>query len=406
MATNPGDPQCPRLHEEGDRKSGVCPSSSVWGESVVHLDRNHVRVTGFAPARRLLRGEGLRQAGFKAELLERIRGRARMAVLFQEGEAHQAQRIATARFFAPSVVDTRYRGVMTTLSDSLVASLREQGQGLLDDMSLALAVAVAAEIIGLTDSDRDQMSRRLDLLLSQKAPNTGPLSTAMRLAKSQWRVWEFYRRDVAPAISARRVRPREDLISHLLGQGYSNREILRECLMYGTAGMATTREFIVMAGWYLLERADLRDQFLAGDEPRRIALLEEILRLEPVVGSLYRRAEKNITLDDDGRSVWIPQGTLVEIDVRAVNADAVVAGDCPHRLNPDRAPGDKTSASGISFGDGRHRCPGASVALQESAIFLDRLLRVPGIRLERAPTVRWNPVICSYELRDARLALG
>jgi cytochrome P450 len=37
-----------------------------------------------------------------------------------------------------------------------------------------------------------------------------------------------------------------------------NREILRECLMGEAAGMVTTREFIVMACWYLLEREDLR----------------------------------------------------------------------------------------------------------------------------------------------------
>lgn len=102
--------------DECERKSGVRPSSSIWGEGVAQVDEDRIRITGFAPARQLLRWEGLRQAGFKAALLERIRSRARIAVLFQEGEIHQAQRIATARFFAPRVVDTRYRALMTTLS--------------------------------------------------------------------------------------------------------------------------------------------------------------------------------------------------------------------------------------------------------------------------------------------------
>jgi cytochrome P450 len=55
----------------------------------------------------------------------------------------------------------------------------------------------------------------------------------------------------------------------------------------------------------------------------------------------------------------------------------------------------------MSFGDGAHRCPGAAIALQESAIFLNQLFRVPGIRLARAPTVSSNPVVESYELRGA-----
>ncbi len=329
-----------------------------------------------------------------------------MAVLFQEGEEHQKQRVATARFFAPRVVDTRYRELMNTLSDALVGKLQEDGHALLDDMSLDLAVAVAAEIIGLTDSDRARMSQRLNRSLSQGSVPNGRLSLALRLLRSQWRMWRFYRLDVVPAIEARRTKPREDVISHLLSQGYTNREILRECLMYGTAGMVTTREFIVMAGWYLLERDDLRSRFLAADEAGRIAVLEEILRLEPVVGSLYRRAEEDITLDDAGRTVSIPKGALVEIDVRAVNADPAVAGECPHRLDPDRERGGKIPASGISFGDGHHRCPGASVALQESAIFLDKLLRLPGLRLSSPPVVTWNPIIASYELRGAMLTFG
>lgn len=396
--------RCPHAGDN-DRKSRIEPHASPWHEGVERLDAGTFRITGFAPARQLLRMDGLRQAGFKAELLERVRGRSRMAVLFQEGEEHRKQRLATARFFAPRVVDTRYRDLMTALSDDLVERLRKQGTAELDAMSMELAVAVAAEIIGLTDSDRKDMTQRLDRSLSRRLPATLGPSAVVQIIQGQWRLWRFYRLHVLPAIRARRAQPREDVISHLLGEGYSGREILRECLMYGSAGMVTTREFIVMAAWYLIERDDLRARFLDADEPGRIALLEEILRLEPVVGYLYRRAQEDVELDDAGKSIAIPKGALVEIDVRAVNADRQVAGECPHRLDPDRAHTGKVPPSGIGFGDGHHRCPGASVALQESAIFLDRLLRVPGLSLARAPDVTWNTTIASYELRGALLTL-
>jgi cytochrome P450 len=55
----------------------------------------------------------------------------------------------------------------------------------------------------------------------------------------------------------------------------------------------------------------------------------------------------------------------------------------------------------MSFGDGPHRCPGGAVALLESAIFLDHLFRVPGIRLTQMPTITSNPLVESYELRGA-----
>jgi cytochrome P450 len=55
----------------------------------------------------------------------------------------------------------------------------------------------------------------------------------------------------------------------------------------------------------------------------------------------------------------------------------------------------------MSFGDGWHRCPGAPLALQETAVFLDCLFKIPGIRLDETPTMDWNPLVESYELRDA-----
>jgi cytochrome P450 len=145
----------------------------------------------------------------------------------------------------------------------------------------------------------------------------------------------------------------------------------------------------------------------AGAAAGAVSLLKEVLRLEPVVGTLYRRAVRDLALEDQGRAMTAPAGTLVAIDIRAANGDPAAAGACPFRLDADRAPAAaKAAASLMSFGDGPHRCPGAAVALQETSIFLDRLLRVSGVRLERAPTVNWNPLIAAYELRGAVVATG
>ena len=82
----------------------------------------------------------------------------------------------------------------------------------------------------------------------------------------------------------------EDVISHLLSQNYTDAEILTECITYAAAGMVTTREFISVAAWHFLERPELRDRYLATPEEERLEMLHETLRLEPVVGNLYRRA--------------------------------------------------------------------------------------------------------------------
>jgi hypothetical protein len=53
----------------------------------------------------------------------------------------------------------------------------------------------------------------------------------------------------------------------------------------------------------------------------------------------------------------------------------------------------------LSFGDGAHRCPGAFIAIQESDVFLHRLLRL-SLRLPRPPQLSFNETLNSYELRD------
>jgi hypothetical protein len=238
-----------------------------------------------------------------------------------------------------------------------------------------------------------------------KQHSVGKLAILMRMVLSFYRMLRFFLFDVMPAIRSRRIGRREDIISHLIDQGYSNREILTECITYGVAGVSTTRELIVVAAWHLFERPDLRKRFLDSDETGRITMLEEVLRLEPVVGVLYRRAKRNMILEDGGRLQIVLAGTLLAIDIHAVNADPAAAGICPHMLDPDRQSRDhRLPGSLMSFGDGPHRCPGAAIALQESAIFLDHLFRIPGISLARTPTVASNLLVGSYELRGAIVA--
>jgi cytochrome P450 len=349
-------------------------------------------VSSFDDAKALLRDDTLRQAGFRADLIERF-GNARFApIIFQHGERHRAQRAATARFFSPRVVSTQYRAVIERETADLLAEFRRRGEVDLDDLSLRLAVSVAAEVVGLTDSDRAGMARRLDNLFDDGAAvSAGVVLDFARFLKAQGRMWRFYLRDVLPAVRARRVTPREDVISHLLAQGYGPRALLTECVTYAAAGMVTTREFITIAGWHLLEDADWRARFLAEDEARRIAIMEEILRLEPVVGTLRRRDPKS--------------GKRFAIDVRAANVDEHAMGECPMRLDPDRRRAERVPGAGLAFGDGAHRCPGASIAMLEATIFLTELMKVPGLTLKRPPTVRWNPLVTGYEVRGCRIAI-
>jgi cytochrome P450 len=390
--------------EIDERKSAAAAASS--DARVRKLANGGIKVESFALTRKILRSGGTRQAGFMADLVSRATAKGSTPVLFQEGDVHQKQRTATARFFAPRVVTSRYRDLMNRLSDGLMDRLQKKGQADLSEMSLEMAVAVAADIIGLTDSSLAGMSARLNSFFTRGGNRkVSRLRQAVTQFFNNFNLLSFYWLDVKPAIRSRRKARKEDVISHLIDQGYSDREILTECMTYGAAGMVTTREFIVMAAWHLMERDALRRQFVETDEPGRIAILEEILRLEPVVGALYRRAAQDMEIEHDGETLRIPAGTLIDMDVRAANADPTVAGECPYQLRPERS--EKKAMQGLmSFGDGNHRCPGAAVALQETAIFLERLFMVPGLELKEGPVLAWNTLTVGYELRDAILTVG
>ena len=391
MAPSDRPAACPFEPGRDDRKS-----ARIAAERVA-FERGAQVVRSFSFARDLLRNGMAKQAGANAD--QTNTGNPDHApVFYLDGEPHRRKRGAIAKLFTPTAVTTRYRTVMERVTDTLLVKLKTAGTARLDELSLELAVAVAAEIVGLTESDRASMASRIGATLA-----SGPLSRSGRLARLleplvfRYHALNFYYRDVRPAIESRRKARREDLISQLLDEGYSNKAIMIECMTYAAAGMVTTREFIVMAAWHLFERDGLRKRFLSGEEADQLAILEEILRLEPVAAGLHRRVAEEISIG----SQTLAAGTLLAIDIRGVNSDESATGPCPHQLDPDRAKRLTTGGGYMSFGYGSHRCPGSQVALHETRVFLDRLLRIRGVRLEAAPQIGWNAMLMSYELRGA-----
>jgi cytochrome P450 len=403
--TGEGAARCPVEHSSPSYKKSVRPVPD--GAAPLEQDAAGVwHVRGFDEARAVLRSATTRQAGFNAELV--LSGAlTRHPILYQEGKVHQDQRAKTARFFTPKTVSTQYRAMMETLAGELVAGLQRTRRADLYQLSLALSMQVVARVVGLTESSPSGLARRLDSFFDQAtAPKRkGWLGQLLQILNLR-RMLLFYLRDVRPAIQAHRRQPREDVISHLLAQGYRDPEILTECVTYAAAGMATTREFISMAAWHFLENPPLRARYLAAPEEERVAILHEILRLEPVVGHLSRRTTDAVSVPVDGAPVVIPADAMIDIHVETVNVDQSVVGADPLAVCPARPlHGDRINPMLMSFGDGAHRCPGAYLSVQETDIFLQRLLALPTLRIEHPPTLIWNDLTAGYELRGYKLAL-
>ena len=195
------------------------------------------------------------------------------------------------------------------------------------------------------------------------------------------------------------------MISHLLKEGSGSPAILIECVTYGAAGMATTREFISMAALHLLRDDALRARFVVAGEAERYAILHEILRLEPIVGHLYRRAQRGFTFTDGEETHVVADGELLDLFVRQANADPATVGEAPLDLCPARPLPRGIGPEVMSFGDGAHKCPGNALAIQESDILLTRMFAHP-VRLAREPRLSWDDIISGYALRDVTVTVG
>ena len=321
----------------------------------------------------------------------------RPPILYLEGAQHRGQRKAAARFFAPKVIED-YRPMMEALSAELIAQLRTDRPVDLSRLSMQLAVQVTARVVGLTSSSSRGMARRLNTFFSGNPleSRSGPAGW-LRAARTGTATARFFWLDVKPAIRARRNRPQSDVISQLLAEGYSDLDVLTEALTYGAAGMVTTRELICVTAWHLLDDPALLARYRAGDREERQAVVQETLRLEPVVGHLYRRLQEPLTLSVHGRRQTLPAGALVDLDLRAANADPATVGAEPYGLCPGRELPRTVPPAVLSFGDGNHRCPGAALAIVESEIFLSALFESEVVA-DGPPRVRWNPVSQGYDL--------
>ncbi|MGV9415730.1 cytochrome P450 [Nocardia sp. NPDC003693] len=370
----------------------------------VHRDTEGTwQIRDYADGRALLRSTGTVQAGLGIETVEKLPARLRRPVLYRDGEEHREHRRQTARYFTPKRVDEHYRDLMHEIADREIAALRAEGRANLSQMSFRLAVDVTKAVIGLTDS-KPGTDRRLEVFFPEKFAEPGFTSIAGLLGYvRQLRAWgAIYFDDVRPAVRVRRKARRDDLISHLIDEGCADGEILGECLTFAAAGMVTTREFINLAAWHLFTDDDLRARFRAGGEAERLALLQELLRLEPVISDIKRRTVSEVALPS---GTTIPAGELVDVAVSVANVDPGVVGDQPLDVCPGRALSGGAGAAVLSFGDGPHKCPGAHIALQESEIFLGKLFALDGLRMENPPRVTMKPEISGYELRDLIVAV-
>lgn len=357
----------------------------------------HVR--GYAEARDLLK-EDLIQEGFNAEAL---RARGFDGVLYMSGEPHRQMRAAIAKYFSPATVQNTHMITILKTADELIDRLQTQKRMNLKLLSRDMATVIATAVVGLEPTKG--LIRRLDAMLHAPKITRKDIVGKMQSYRSQLRRMVFLVMDVMPAIRQRRKEPKNDVISYMLSKGKSPMDIFVECVVYGAAGMATTQEFICIVLLHCMKDARLREIMISENVEARYEVLNEVLRLEPVIGNLYRKASEPVTVKTNGKEVTIPAGEQIAFHVYDVNVDKKAAGDSPECLHPQRELEKGVYRSMLGFGSGPHRCAGEHLAIAETDVFIHRLLKVPGLRIESGPDIRYNAMVEGYEVNDMIVAV-
>jgi len=352
----------------------------------------------FDQLRAILRNETMRQNGASQSLTEK-QDPTLASIFFLHGEEHKRRRGAIIGFFTPKAITTRHMPIIEQTADELIAEFKKTGRARLDKISMNLTAKVVTEIIGLTDTPLLPMMHRIEMANSTTDIWRGGFRKLLAPLKSRFYGTMLFMRDVKPSIALRRKERRDDLISKLLDEGRNDMEIMVECMTFGLAGIGTTREFIVVAALHLFDDEALRTRFLDGDNADRTAILMELLRLEPQASMIYRTTSEPV---HDSTVGEIAQGERISLNIREANLDEESVGPEPWKIDPDRARKMKNNGAWMSFGDGAHFCPGWQVGLTETRVLLERLFRVPGIRLTRRPDLDWSPpMLQSYQYTNA-----
>ncbi|WBB75969.1 cytochrome P450 [Micromonospora sp. WMMD1128] len=200
-------------------------------------------------------------------------------------------------------------------------------------------------------------------------------------------------------LAERRARPREDLVSALVGirdrdpDQLSADELLANLIIMYNAGFRTTANLLGSGLVLLLERPDTVAA-LRADPSLAASCVEEILRYEPPVHFALRYA----AADTEVAGLPVPAGATVVVLTGAANRD-------PRRFpDPDSFDPSRPDNRHLAFSAGPHHCFGAALARAEGRLVLPRLLdRFPALALAAEPGERRQLMLRGYDRLPVRL---
>jgi cytochrome P450 len=301
------------------------------------------------------------------------------SLLFVDPPDHTRLRTLVTKAFTPRVVDALRPRIHAVVDELLRPAARDGRLELMHDLAAPLPVIVIAELLGIPIADRERFKQWSDDLVVV-ADGTRAMAGIVEAERAAGELAEYLR----SIIAARRVFPRDDLISALVGahdqgRSLSEEELLATCTLLLVAGNETTTNLIGNAVHALLHHPDEIAR-LRADRSLVRGAIEECVRYDSPVQLTSRVA----TCDLELGGKLVRAGEEVDLILGAANRDPEQFAD------PDRLDVTRPDCRHVSFGHGLHFCLGAALARVEAQIALEMLAaRFPHIRPDDEPP-RWR----------------
>ncbi len=353
-----------------------CAAQHWWAHAMDRNGHPMAVVTGWEANRETLADRRLSARSFAEDMVAgglSPETAMQVAPLFsRHGADHRHLRAVLSSAFTPRKVE-QLRPATREIAERLVDGIEATG-GVCDFVAAfaePLPPEVFAILFGLPTEDRDRMAGWAAAIARAFSPAmTADDVAAVESAAAEMRTYGLER------IAARRAEPADDLVTRLVeaevdGQRLDEDDVIAMITGFVFAGAETTRRQLTAAVLVLAEHPEDWER-LAADPALVPAAVEEILRFQPIVPGLTRRAEEPFERGD----LAVPDGGRLLLSFTTANRD-------PDRFSqPDAFVVDRADAHAhLTFGWGPHLCVGAGLARLELAEGL------------RALTARFGPPV-------------
>jgi cytochrome P450 len=301
-------------------------------------------------------------------------------MLMRDPPDHTRLRRLVSKAFTPRTIEQLTERIQTLIEEHLDACAGAREVDLIRALAFPLPFRVISEMLGMPDTDTDQLREWSGLLVRSLEPVADP-DTLRAIAAAGESMNEL----MADVIAWKRANPAHDLLSALIaaeehGDVLSDTELADQVALLYIAGHETTVNLIGNGIFALLQHDDQRRR-LQDDPTLTGNAIEEFLRYDPPVQMTRRITVRDTVVADQ----QVEAGSFVVLVLASANRDPQHFGPTAAQLDISRP----EASQHLAFGGGVHYCLGAALARLEARLAIATLLhRYPNLAL--AGTPQWN----------------